>query len=97
MFGFGQQLMQYGSNYTKKTGFNMQNKQMTSYILKESDYLFQNTSKIILPKGCKVIYKGAVKHPVDSVEEAKKELIFKETLQKDPTKDPKIYRNQPLL
>ncbi len=64
-FGMGQQMMRYGNKYSEQAGFKSQSKQMSSYMIKESDYLFGNVSKIVLPQDCSVIYRGIVKHPAD--------------------------------
>ena len=64
MFGMGRQMMRYGTKYTaQKTNIINEDFQMTSYVLSESDYLFNNASKIVLPMDCKSIYDGKVKHP----------------------------------
>ena len=74
MFSMGQQMMQYGSTYAERqTGFPGPSKQMTSYMLKESDYMFNNVSQIVLPNDCKRIYEGKVTHPEYKKKELKKD------------------------
>lgn len=64
MFGMGKQMMRYGTKYTaQQTNIINEDFQMTSYALRESDYLFNNVSKVVLPMDCKVIYDGKVEHP----------------------------------
>lgn len=100
-FGMGRQMMQFGSRYAEKqTGFSGPNKKMTSYILKESDYVFRNASRMTLPTNCKVIYTGKVLHPTKNNTGKKstdRRATPQKNNQKDLKKEPTSYRQNILL
>ncbi|MDQ7059613.1 MAG: hypothetical protein Q9M43_00160 [Sulfurimonas sp.] len=87
-FGMGQQMMQYGSDYAgKQTGMKSQTNQISSFMLKESDAMFENTSSMLL-KDCKVIYTGKVKYPL-----GQKKQMQETELENSPM----LYRKELLL
>ena len=73
IIGTGKSIIDFGSssidkttNYGVETIFGRNKKvSVMSKISSGSDFLFDETSKIIMPMGCKSIYHGKVKHPKD--------------------------------
>ena len=73
MFGIGTQMMKYAN----KQNF-IQNKNMmgSSQIMTQADHYMQDTSKIIMPLDCSVIYDGEVKHPKNKKKDLEKSSKF---------------------
>ncbi len=72
MFDMGKEMMNFGQALVAQQGFGQKNMKMGSYVLRESAYMLENGSKIVMPKDCPVIYKGLVKHPDTNEVDSKK-------------------------
>ncbi|MFT5662065.1 MAG: hypothetical protein ACI9TV_002713 [Sulfurimonas sp.] len=73
MFGMGTQIMKYAN---KQNFIQDKNMMGTKQMMLEADHYMQETSEIIMPLDCSVVYNGMVKHPEGNQKDSRNSSKF---------------------
>lgn len=71
MFGMGKEMMGFGQAMAAQQGMQKKDMEMATYMMRESGYIVDQGSKVIMPENCPVIYKGKVAHPSNNQRDSK--------------------------
>lgn len=64
MFGMGIQMINYGKNFAPTQAIMTdKNMRITEDMILQADHYMQDTSKIVMPNDCSIVYVGQVPHP----------------------------------
>ena len=77
IFGMGMKMMNYGSTYAAQQKIMpAENFTMPNKMILEADYYMQETSNIVMPLDCSIVYIGSVPHPLNTQTISKKSSMF---------------------